>query len=91
MALRASTSSSSSTPSSMNSLLVGLPLFWHEAANSPSMEWEKWIDLFAVAMMAKYSISMNELTRTADETNPKVKALLGDMPEELFLHGTFIY
>ena len=46
------------------------------------MEWEKWIDLFAVAMMAKYSISMNELTRTADETNPRVKALLGDMPEE---------
>ena len=25
---------------------------------------------------------MNELIRTADETNPKVKALLGDMPEE---------
>ena len=46
------------------------------------MEWEKWIDLFAVAMMAKYSISMNELTRTADETNPRVKALLGDMPEK---------
>ena len=46
------------------------------------MEWEKWIDLFAVAMMAKYSISMNELIRTVDETNPKVKAFLGDMPEE---------
>ena len=46
------------------------------------MEWEKWIDLFALAMMTKYSISMNELIRTADETNPKVKALLGDMPEE---------
>ena len=42
------------------------------------MEWEKWIDLFALAMMAKYSISMNELIRTADETNPKIKALLGE-------------
>ena len=84
MALRASSSSSSQSTnsSSTSSLLVGLPLFWHEASKSPSMEWEKWIDLFAVAMMAKYSISMNELTRTADETNPRVKALLGDMPEE---------
>ena len=45
------------------------------------MEWEKWIDLFAVARMAKSSISMNELIRTADEANPKVKPLLGDMPE----------
>ena len=84
MALRASSSSSSQSTnsSSTNSLLVGLPLFWHEASKSPSMEWEKWIDLFAVAMMAKYSISMNELTRTAAETNPRVKALLGNMPEE---------
>ena len=82
MALRASTSSTSSSSSSTNSLLNRLPLFWHEASNSSSMEWKKWIDLFAVAMMAKYSISMNELTRTADETNPKAKALLGDMPEE---------
>ena len=46
------------------------------------MEWEKWIDLFAVTMMAKYFIAKNELTRPADEANPKVKALLGDMPEE---------
>ena len=81
MALRASTSASSSSSSSTNSLLVGLPLFWHEASNSSSMEWEKWIDLFAVAMMAKHSISMNEWIRTADEVDPKVKAL-GDMPEE---------
>ena len=33
-------------------------------------------------MMAKFSISMNELTRSANETNPRVEALLGDMPEE---------
>ena len=61
---------------------MGLPLFWHEESKSPSMEWEKWIDLLAVAMMAKYSIFMNELTRSADETNPRVKAFLGVMPEE---------
>ena len=58
-------------------LLVGLPLFWHEASKCPSIEWEKWRVLFAVATMA-----MNELTRSADETNPRVKELLGDMPEE---------
>ena len=46
------------------------------------MDWEKWIDLFAVVMMAKCSISMKDLTRSAVETNPRVKALLGNMPEE---------
>ena len=84
MALRASSSSSSQSTNSTttNWLLVGLPLFWHEASKSLSMEWEKWADLFAVAMMAKYSLSVNELTKSADETNPRVKAMLGDMPEE---------
>ena len=47
-----------------------------------SKQWEKWIDLFAVAMMAKYSISLNELTRTVDEANPRVKSLLGDIADE---------
>ena len=78
MALRASSSSlSSANSTTTNSLLVGLPLFWNEASKCPSMEWEKWIDLIAVAMMAKYSISMNELTRSADERNPRARALLG--------------
>ena len=62
--------------------MVGLQLFWQETSKSPSMEWEKWIDLFAVAMMAKYPIAMSELTRSVDETNPRVKSLLGDRPEE---------
>ena len=32
--------------------------------------------------MAKYSISVEELTRTVDADHPGVKALIGDMAEE---------
>ena len=46
------------------------------------MEWEKWFDLFTVAVMAKFSISVEELTRTGDADNPRVKALIRDMPKE---------
>ena len=85
MALRASNSSNTSTSSQKDaipSLLPGLPLFWPHADKPPAMEWERWIDLFAVAVMAKHSISIDELTRTVDEGHPRVKALIGDMPEE---------
>ena len=46
------------------------------------MEWERWFDLFAVAVMAKYSISIEELIRTTDVNSPRIKALIGDMAEE---------
>ena len=46
------------------------------------MEWKRWFDLFAVAVMAKYSISIDELTRTTDANSPRIKALIGDMAEE---------
>ena len=85
MVLRASYSSntaSSSQKDAIPSLLPGLPLFWPDAEKPPAMEWERWIDLFAVAVMAKHSISIDELTRTVDEDHPRVKALIGDMPEE---------
>ena len=80
MALRANTAS----PQRDNhlSLLPGLPLFWSDPTKSPAMEWERWFDLFTVAVMAKYSISVEELTRTVDAEHPRVKALIGDMPEE---------
>ena len=85
MALRASNSSNTDTSSQKDaipSLLPGLPLFWPHADKPPAMEWERWIDLFAVAVMAKHSISIDELTRTVDKGHPRVKALIGDMPEE---------
>ena len=78
MALRAKTSSSSSTSSS----LAGLPVFWGDATTNPAMDWDKWLDLFQVALMAKYSISITELTRNADQQNPRVRALLGDLEED---------
>ena len=53
MALRAETSSGSSFASSN---LVGVPVFWGDATSNPAMDWDKWLDLFQVAVMAKYSI-----------------------------------
>ena len=63
-------------------MLPGLPLFWSDSTKSPLMEWEQWFDLFAVAVMAKVSISIEELTRNTDENSPRIKALIGDMAEE---------
>ena len=46
------------------------------------MEWDKWLDLFQVAMMAKYSISITELTREANQQKPRVRTLMGDLDED---------
>ena len=62
--------------------LVGLPVFWQEAAANPAMDWDKWLDLFQVAMMAKYSISITELTRETTEQTPRNKTLMGDLDED---------
>ena len=79
MALRAENPSSSSSSSSH---LVGLPVFWSDATANPAMDWDKWLNLFQVALMAKYSISITELTREATQQNPRVRALLGDLDED---------
>ena len=78
MALRAETSSSSSTSFS----LAGFPVFWGDTTANPAMDWDKWLDLFQVALMAKYSISITELTRDANQQNPRVRVLLGDLEED---------
>ena len=80
MALRQT--STASVQKENPSLLPGLPLFWSDNTRSPLMEWERWLDLFAVAVMAKSSISIEELTRTPDAENPRTKSLFGDMAEE---------
>ena len=41
------------------------------------MEWEKRVDVFAMAVMAKDSISIEELTRTVDNDDPRINSLLG--------------
>ena len=81
MALRAEGSTSSNNNSSL-SHLVGLPVFVQAAAANPIMEWDKWLHLFRVAMMAKYSISITELTREANQQNPRVRTLMGDLEED---------
>ena len=58
--------------------IAGLPSYWTEASQAPTFEWEKWIDLFEVALMAKNTISISELTKT---TGAKVKSLMGDIDE----------
>ena len=63
--------------------LVGLPVYWHEANSTPTMDWDKWLESFQVAVMAKFSISITELTREVNEQNPRARASLGDMDEDL--------
>ena len=45
------------------------------------MEWDKWLDLFTVALKVKYSVSIEEVERIPDEQNPRVRALMGDLPD----------
>ena len=78
-ALRATEKSSMQTSSLSH--LVGLPVVWQDADENPTMEWDKWVDLFQVAAMAKYSISITELSRQVTEQNPRVRALTGDLDE----------
>ena len=61
--------------------LMGFPVDWHDASTNPTMDWDKWLDLFQVAITAKYSVSVMELTRDANEQNPRARALMGDMDE----------
>ena len=81
MALRANSENSSVQTSSLTHL-VGLPVFWHDADENPTMEWDKWVDLFQVAAMAKYSISITELKRQVTEQSPRVRALTADLDED---------
>ena len=62
--------------------LVGLPVFWNDSTANPTMDWDKWLDLFHVAMMAKYSISKTELTREANQQNARVRPFMGDLHED---------
>ena len=61
-----------------SSSIAGLPIYWQEPTKPPELEWEKWIDLFEVALMAKSNISVAELTKT---TRSKDETLMGNMEE----------
>ena len=44
--------------------IAGLKFYSSGPQEQSLLEWEIWIELFAVAMMAKHSVSLTELTRT---------------------------
>ena len=46
------------------------------------MEWEKWWDLFCVAVMAKHSVDVAEILRRPTTQNPRVDTLLGGLAVE---------
>ena len=70
MALRSNEDESFISP------VPGLNYFWQEAETEPSYDLEQWQQLFVVAVLARHSISVTEITRTADEQNPRVPALM---------------
>ena len=73
--------SSESTSSSGPSALAGLPSFWDHHETPPQTEWEKWWDIFIVAVNAKHSISDHELLRTPTQSQPRQAALLNNINE----------
>ena len=73
MALRSTDDESSNSP------VPGLNYFWQETEKEPSHDWEQWQQLFEVAVLARHSISVTEITRTVDEQNPRVPALMRNL------------
>ena len=59
--------------------IAGLAPYWNDPQRKPNIEWKKWCDLFAVAMTAKYSISIAEVLRTVANENDRNKALLNNL------------
>ena len=71
MALRAADEDQSNAP------VPGLSYFWQK---SPSYDWDQWLQLFEVAVLARHSISVSELTRNAEQ-QPRTQELMGNMEE----------
>ena len=81
MALRAAKNSSLTLRATSLSHLVGLPVFSHDNNINPMMDWDEWLDLFHVAIIAKYSISMTQLTIAVIQQSPRVGNRKGDLEE----------
>ena len=78
MALRAqNNSSSASTPSSYH---VELPVFWHDANATPSMEWEN--GLTCSKWPHWQNIRSPSLTREITEQLPRVRSRMGYLDED---------
>ena len=62
--------------------MEGLPSYWDVAECPPKTDWEKWWHLFVMAVNAKYSICVPELTRTVIEQQPRQAALINNLNEQ---------
>ena len=65
----------------LNAPVPGLIYFWQDAEKSPSYDWDQWLQLFEVVVLARHSISVSELTRNADEQQPRAQTLMGNIEE----------
>ena len=63
--------------------LAGLAPYCNDPQGIPNIEWKKWCDLFALAMTAKYSISIAEVLRTVANENDRNKALLNNLDKSV--------
>ena len=52
---------------SKKSGMSGLSIYWQDAKRQPPMEWDRWRDLFFMAIMGKYSIKIQEIIREIQE------------------------
>ena len=59
--------------------IAGLAPYWNDPQRKPNIEWKKWCELYAVAMTAKYSISIAEVLRTVTNETDRNKALLNNL------------
>ena len=59
--------------------LPGLSYFWQDADKSPTTEWNSWVELFEMAVLARHSSSTSEVLKTPTEQDPTFPALLGNL------------
>ena len=79
MALRANEHEDNS---SRNAPIPGLSYFWQETEKQPEGDWAQWIELFQLAVLARHSISVEEITREEEQNNPRNATLMGGMTRD---------
>ena len=62
--------------------MSGIPVFWQEPSKEIQQEWSRWIELFEATLMAKSSISIEELTRE-EAVKARRKELMGGAEEPI--------
>ena len=63
----------------LDSAVAGLIFCWSQLLEQTLLEWEQWLDLVTVGMIAKHSTLLTELTRT--NGSERMPALKGGLAE----------